>query len=175
MRRTMLVALAAVTALAIPANAGAAKKKKHHHAAPAAIKTGTYKAKAGTTAFNITLAKAKCTTTPGQGASATHLCVSLPTAPEIECRVPVNVRSSVGNYATPVALSSAGTATEKMAVTGPSPVPGAPPSPGTSGFAVTFAKNGTATGYLELNLTVTFGTATVTCASGKVPFTAKLG
>ena len=174
MRRIMLVALAAVAALAVPASAGAAKKKKHH-AAPSAIKTGTYKAKVGATAFNITLAKAKCTTTPGQGAPVTHLCVSLPAAPELECHIPVNVRSSLGSYSTPVALSSAGTATEKMAVSGPPPVPGAPPSSGTSAFAVTFTKKGTATGYLELNLTMTLGTQIVPCASGKVPFTAKLG
>jgi hypothetical protein len=55
-------------------------------------------------------------------------------------------------------------------------VAGSPPSaPGSSVFSVAFTKKGTATGYLELNMTITFGTATVPCASGKVPFTAKLG
>jgi hypothetical protein len=174
MRRILLVALAALAALAVPASAGAAKKRKHH-AAPSAIKTGTYKAKAGTKTFKIALAKAKCTTSPGQGTPTTHLCVSLPVAPEVECHTPVSITSSLGNYSTPIALSSAGSATEKMTVSGPPPVPGAPPSPGTSAFAVTFTKKGTATGYLELNLTPTIGNVSVTCASGKVPFTAKLG
>jgi hypothetical protein len=181
MRRTISAALLVVTGLLVllaPASAGAAKKKKkHHHAAmPAAIKAGTYKAKVGaTTAFNITLAKAKCTTTAGQGDPATHLCVSLPTAPEIECHGPVNETSTLSGYSTPVALSSAGSAMQKLTVSDPPSVPGGAPTPGASAFAVTFAKNGTATGYLELNLTITFGTAIVPCASGKVLFTAKLG
>jgi hypothetical protein len=42
-------------------------------------------------------------------------------------------------------------------------------------FSVAFTKKGTATGYLELNMTIAFGDASVPCASGKVPFTAKLG
>jgi hypothetical protein len=175
MRRIMLIALAAVAVLAIPASAGATKKKKKHHATPAAIKAGTYKAKLGPTAFNITLSKAKCTAAPGEGTPATHLCVSLPTAPEIECHGAVNETSTLSGYSTPVALSSAGSATQKLTVSDPPSLPGGPPTPGTSAFAVTFAKNGTASGYFELNLTVTFGSAVVPCASGKLPFTAKLG
>ena len=84
MRRIMFVALAAIVGLAIPASAGAAKKKKKHHATPTAIKTGTYKAKAEAAAFNIVLSKAKCAA-PGQTSTATHLCVSLPEPPEVEC------------------------------------------------------------------------------------------
>jgi hypothetical protein len=171
MRRMITALLLCVAALAMSAGTAAAKPKPK----PPTIKVGTYKAKAGAVAFAIKLAKTKCTTAPGQGTPATHLCVSLPTAPEIECHGAVNVQNSLGNYTTPVALSGAGAAAQKATTSGPPPVPGAPPSVGTSAFSVTFTKKGTATGYLELNLTMSFDNQTVPCASGKLPFTAKLG
>jgi hypothetical protein len=161
-----------VAALAISTGAASAKPKPK----PPTIKVGTYKAKAGTVAFAIKLAKAKCTTTPGHGTPAAHLCVSLPTSPEIECTGPVPTQFGVGSYATPVALSAAGTATQKATIASPEPLPGStPPPPGTSAFSVTFTKKGTATGYMELNITISFGTSMLPCTSGKVPFTAKLG
>jgi hypothetical protein len=178
MRRTISAALlvaAALLVVLVPASAGAAKKKKHHAAAPAAIKTGTYKAKAGTVAFDITLKKASCAAA-GPSASTSHLCVSLPVSPEIQCSGAVPSGSQIGDYSKPIALSPAGAALAHSSVPGVVSVPGSPPSaPGSSVFSVAFTKKGTATGYLELNMTITFGTATVPCASGKVPFTAKLG
>jgi hypothetical protein len=176
MRRITSAALliaAALLVLLVPASAGAAKKK--HHAAPSAIKTGTYKAKAGTVAFNITLKKASCAA-PGPGASTSHLCVSLPVSPEIQCSGAVPSGSQIGDYSKPIALSPAGAALAHSTVPGLVSVAGSPPSPpGNSVFSVAFTKKGTATGYLELNMTIAFGTQSVPCASGKVPFTAKLG
>jgi hypothetical protein len=174
MRRTATAVLLCIAVLAITAGPAGAKPKPK----PPTIKVGTYKAKVAGVAFNIKLAKTKCTTTPGQGTPAIHLCVSLPTSPEIACQGPALIQGSVGSYATPVALSGAGAATQKMSITAPPPVVGAPPSSGTSAFSVAFTKKGTATGYLELNLTITLGEQSfqqsVPCASGKVPFTAKL-
>jgi hypothetical protein len=175
MRRIISAALVVATALLVllvPAGAGAAKKK--HHAAPAAIKLGTYKAKAGEASFAIVLKKAKCAA-PGQSATATHLCVSLPESPEVQCTGAVPTGGKLGSFSNPVALSLAGAATQQATISAPPSLPGGPPTPGTSAFSVSFTKKGTATGYVELNLTITFGTATVPCASGKVPFTAKLG
>jgi len=176
MRRMISAALLVAAALLIvlaPASAGAAKKK--HHAAPSAIKTGTYKAKAGTVAFNIALKKASCAA-PGASASASHLCVSLPVSPDITCSGAVSAGSQIGDYSKPVALSPAGAALAHSSVPGVSPVAGAPASPpGSSVFSVAFTKKGTATGYLELNMTIAYGGVSAPCASGKVPFTAKLG
>lgn len=177
MRRIISAALLVAAALLVvlgPASAGAAKKKKHH-AAPSAIKTGTYKAKAGIVAFNITLKKASCAA-PGASTSASHLCVSLPVSPDIQCSGAVSAGSQIGDYSKPVALSSAGAALSHASVPGVSPVAGAPASPpGSSVFSVAFTKKGTATGYLELNMTIAYGGVSAPCASGKVPFTAKLG
>lgn len=80
-----------------------------------------------------------------------------------------------GSFATPVALSGAGKAGAHGTVTEPPPVPGAAPTTGTSAFSIAFTKKGTATGYFELNLNIVAGPFSTTCASGKVPFTAKLG
>ena len=176
MRRIISAALlvtAALLVLLVPASAGAAKKKKHH-VAPPAIKTGTYKAKAGTVAFDITLKKASCAA-PGPGTSASHLCVSLPVSPEIQCSGAVPSGGQIGDYSKPIALSPAGAALAHSSVPGVVSIPGSPPSaPGSSVFSVAFTKNGTATGYLELNMMISYGTQSVPCASGKVPFTAKL-
>ncbi len=46
---------------------------------------------------------------------------------------------------------------------------------GQATFSVTFTKKGTASGYIEQNLTFLVGTENVPENSGKVPFTAKLG
>jgi hypothetical protein len=171
----MLMALVACTALVFTTGAGAATKKKKHHAAVPTIKVGTYKAKAGTVAFNITLKKASCAAA-GPGASASHLCVSLPVSPEVQCTGAVPSASQIGDYSKPIALSPAGTALAHSTVPGLVSVPGAAVGPpGNSVFSVAFTKKGTATGYLELNMTIVFGSASVPCASGKVPFTAKLG
>jgi hypothetical protein len=171
MRRSMLLAVAALAALALPS---AAVAKRKHHVPPPSIKVGTYKAKAGESAFDVVLKKARCAA-PGATATATHLCVSLPVSPEVSCSGAVPTGAEIGSFTTPVALSPAGAATQHAPVNGPPSLPGGPPTPGTSAFSVSFTKKGTATGYVELNLTITFGAATVPCASGKVPFTAKLG
>jgi hypothetical protein len=174
MRRIMLLmALAAAGVVLTLAASASASKKKHHAPAPT-FKVGTYKAKAGAVAFNITLKKASCAA-PGPSASSSHLCVSLPVSPEIQCSGAVSGGGQLGDYTKPIALSPAGAALAYAAVSGPAPVPGTAPSPGRSVFSVAFTKKGTATGYLELNLTISYGGTSVPCASGKVPFTAKLG
>ncbi len=146
---------------------------------PATIKTGTYKATtagpSGLQKFNISLKRTKCTTTPGQGTPAIHLCVTLPLSPTIACRGSILEEAPAGNFATAVALSSAGKAGAHGTVVEPPAVPGAAPTTGTSAFSIAFTKKGTASGYLELSLSIVVGPFSTTCASGKVPFTAKLG
>jgi len=172
MRRILLLAVLGTALAALPASALAKAK-------PPTIKTGTYKATtsgpSGSQKFSISLKRTKCTTTPGQGTPATHLCVALPISPSIQCRGAINAEAPLGSYATPVALSSTGKAVEHGTAVGGAPLPGAAPSSGPSSFSITFTKKGTASGYLELNLTIAAVGISTPCASGKVPFTAKLG
>jgi hypothetical protein len=167
MRRILLPALLGAALTILPASALAKK--------PPTIKPGTYKATADQTKFNFTLKRGKCTTTPGQGTPATHLCVSLPVAPVVECHGPLAAQAPLSSFSTPVALSSAGKASEHGTVTTTPALPGGAPSTGTSVFSVAFTKKGTASGYLELNLNIGAGQINTTCTSGKLAFTAKLG
>lgn len=167
MRRILLPALLGTALTILPASALAKK--------PPTIKPGTYKATVGQTKFNFTLKRSKCTTAPGQGTPATHLCVSLPVAPVVECHGSLESQAPLSNFSAPIALSSAGKASEHGTVTTSPPLPGAAPSTGTSVFSVAFTKKGTASGYLELNLNIDAGQIATTCASGKLAFTAKLG
>jgi hypothetical protein len=176
MRRTMLMAVAAACALTLPAGALAVKKKPKHHASAPTIKVGTYRATAqeGAVKFNITLKKASCAA-PGPGGGGTHLCVSLPSSPELKCVGVVAAAFQLGDYSKPVALSPAGAALVHSSVTGSPAVPGGAPSTGSSAFSVSFTKKGTATGYMELTMMISAGSLTEPCSSGKVSFTAKLG
>lgn len=169
MRRILLVALVGTAVVALPANAIA-----KGHAKPATYKTGTYKAKAGEAKFNITLKRASCASVPGQGKSALHLCVALPSSPTIQCLGAAPAEIPLGSFVTPVGLPNSGKVTQQTAVTAGPAIPGGAPTTGHSIFSVTFTKKGTATGYLEQNLTLSAGTASLPCV-GKVPFTAKLG
>jgi hypothetical protein len=160
MLRVRLIALVGTAILFSPASAqasGAHHKKPAKK--PAAFKNGTYKATfTDNEKFNITLQGAK---------------VSLPTSPGVKCIGPVPMEPPVGSFVTPVALSASGSITEHAPDTAET-VPGNPPLTGQSTFSVTFTKKGTASGYFEENLAGTVGDAVISCASGKVPFTAKL-
>jgi hypothetical protein len=161
MRRIQLVALVGTAIVVYPASAlasGAHHKKPAKK--PSALKNGTYKAVfSDNEKFNITLQGAK---------------VSLPTSPAVKCIGPVPMEPPVGSFVTPAALSASGSITEHAPATAET-VPGNPPLTGQSTFSVTFTKKGTASGYFEENLAGTVGDAAISCASGKVPFTAKLG
>ena len=174
-RLAVLMGIAVVACLVSAVAAGA-------HAKPASIKTGTYKVKLSASSpteaqkFNITLKKTKCAAAPGTGASALHLCVSVPTSPRLGCTTPVVMEDPLASFVTPVALPASGKLIEHGAVTEPAPVPGGEPETGEGTFSVTFTKKGTASGYIEQNLTYSAGSAHgLLCDSGKVPFTAKLG
>lgn len=176
-RLAVLVCTAIAVCLTIAATAGAHAKSK-----PASIKTGTYKAKLSASSpteaqkFNITLKKTKCAAAPGPGTSALHLCVSVPTSLRLGCTTPVVMEAPLASFLTPVALSAAGKLIEHGSVTEPPPIPGGEPETGEGIFSVTFTKKGTASGYIEQNLTYSAGQAHgLLCDSGKVPFTAKLG
>jgi hypothetical protein len=173
MRRILLVASMGIAVVAMPAGAVAA----HGRAKPksAAFKTGTYNAKVGTQKFAITLKRATCNSAPYQSTSTTHLCVALPVSPPIDCIGPANDESPLGSFVTPVQLPPSGKLTQQTAVTSAAAIPGGPPTMGQSSFSVAFTKKGTASGYIEQNLTLLIGKATLPCMSGKVPFTAKLG
>jgi hypothetical protein len=181
MRRIRLAALmgiAVVACLAIAATAGAHAKK----AKPAGIKTGTYQAKLPASPpseaqkFNITLKKTQCAAAPGPGASASHLCVSVLTSPRLGCTTPVSMEDPLASFQTPVALPASGTLVEHGSVTAGPPVPGGEPETGEGTISVTFTKKGTASGYIEQNLTYSVGQEHgLRCDSGKVAFTAKLG
>lgn len=161
MRRIQLLALVGTAIVVLPASAlasGAHHKKPAKK--PSALKNGTYKAVfSDNEKFNITLQGAK---------------VSLPTSPAVKCNGPVPMEPPVGSFVAPAALSASGSITEQAPITAPT-VPGSPPLTGQSTFSVTFTKKGTASGYFEENLAGTFGDAAISCTSGKVPFTAKLG
>lgn len=151
------------------------------HAKSPSFKTGTYKAKpSGASSsitpakFSFTLKSAKCATAPGR-ALASHLCVTLPTTPEVQCNGPVNTGDSLGSFATPLSLPASGKLTEQVLTTGSPALPGEPPSTGQATFSVTLTKKGTATGYFEQTLMQIFQKQPIPCKSGKVAFTAKLG
>ena len=179
MRRIRLVALIC-TALAvclIPATAGA-----HAKAKPASIKTGTYQAKLSASSpsqaqkFAITLKKTKCAAAPGAGTSALHLCVSVLTSPLLGCTTPVSMEDPLASFLAPVALPASGKLVEHGSVTEPAPIPGGETESGEGTFSIAFTKKGTASGYIEQNLTYSVGQEHgLRCDSGKVPFTAKLG
>jgi hypothetical protein len=173
MRRILLVASMGIVVVVMPASAVAAHGKAKPK--PAAFKTGTYSAKVGVQKFNITLERATCANAPYQNTSTTHLCVALPSSPPINCVGPANDESPLGSFATPVQLPASGKLTQKTTVTSGPAIPGGSPTTGQSSFSIAFTKKGTASGYIEQNLTLLIGTATIPCMSGKVPFTAKLG
>jgi hypothetical protein len=161
MRRIQLLALVGSAIVVLPASAlasGAHHKKSAKK--PSALKAGTYKATFAIEKFNITLTGGK---------------VSLPTSPAVKCTAtPILLEVPVGNFVAPAALSASGSITEQAPITATTVV-GAPPLTGQSTFSVTFTKKGTASGYLEESLAGTFGDSPISCTSGKVPFTAKLG
>jgi hypothetical protein len=165
MLRIRLLALvgAAIVVFPTSALASGAHHKKHHKKpakAPAALKAGTYKATfTNKEKFNITLAGAK---------------VSLPISPRVSCNGPVPIEDPVGSFVAPAALSAAGSVTQQAPITAAT-VPGEPPLTGQSTFSVTFTKKGTASGYFEESLAGKVGSAQISCTSGKVSFTAKLG
>ena len=173
-RLAILMGIAAVACMASAATAGA-------HAKPASIKTGTYKVKLSASSpteaqkFNISLKKTKCAATPGS-AAALHLCVSVLTSPRLGCTTPVVMEDPLASFLAPVALPASGKLVEHGSVTEPAPVPGGEPESGEGTFSIAFTKKGTASGYIEQNLTYSAGQEHgLRCDSGKVPFTAKLG
>jgi hypothetical protein len=149
----------ATAVLALPTGVAFGKPKPK----PPTYKTGTYSAKLGPemTKFNFTLKRASCVVAPGQAKSSLHLCVALPVSPVADCTVPINFETAIGSFVAPV--------------TAPAAFPGGAPTPGQSSFSVAFTKKGTASGYVELNLQITFGLQVAPCSTGKIPFTAKLG
>jgi hypothetical protein len=164
MRRILLIALLGTAVVALLSSTAAAKPK------PATFKVGAYKAKAkvgSTTPFKITLKRAKC-------GGKLQFCVALPTSPTVTCTGPLSEEPSVGNFATPVALPSSGKVTEHAPLTGAPPFPGATAPTGQSAFSVTFTKNGTASGFLEVSLASLVQGQALAC-TGKASFTAKLG
>jgi hypothetical protein len=171
MRRMLLIALLGTGVLVLPANAVAKKKPKPK---PATFKTGTYKAKAGTTQFNITLKHGNCASAPGQSKSPLGLCVSLPVSPTVQCTVPIIDESQLGSFVAPIQLPSSGKLTQQTTVTQGPIVPGGGPATGQSTFSVAFKKNGTASGSLAQTLMLSVGTQTVPCTASE-SFTAKLG
>lgn len=176
MRRILLVALLGIAAVALCTGVASAKAKPKPK--PATFKAGTYSAKLGGVApasFSISLKRGTCAGAPGQPKSSLHLCVGLPVSPRVACTVPVTLEAPIGSFVVPVQLPTSGKLSEQAPVTTAAAVPGGPPTQGQSAFAVTFTKKGTASGYLELNLQVVVQSQTFPCASGKVPFTAKLG
>ncbi len=135
-----------------------------------AFKTGTYKVMSRANQLppggTVTLKHAQC-------GGKLQYCVALPKSPAIlgaECPEPLRV----GNFATPVALPSSGKVTEHAPIT-VEITPGQPQTrqSGQSAFSIAFKKNGTASGYFELGITVVLGAKSISC-SGKVSFTAKL-
>jgi hypothetical protein len=160
MRRIQLFALVGTAIVVLPASALASGG---HHKKPAkkpAVKNGTYKATfANKEKFNITLKGAK---------------VSLPTSPTVPCNGPVPMEPPVGSFVAPAALSASGSITQQAPISALT-VPGEPPLTGQSTFSVTFTKKGTASGFFEESLAGTIGNAQISCVSGKVAFTAKLG
>jgi hypothetical protein len=161
MRRIQLAALVGTAIVVLPASAlasGGHHKKPAKK--PATVKNGTYKATfANKEKFNITLKGAK---------------VSLPTSPTVPCNGPVPMEPPVGSFVAPAALSASGSITQQAPITATT-VPGEPPLTGQSTFSVTFTKKGTASGFFEESLAGTIGDSPISCTSGKVSFTAKLG
>lgn len=169
MRRILLVAVLGAVLAALPASAVARPKPK-----PATFKTGTYKAKAGATQFNITLKRGSCSVAAGQRKSTLHLCVVLPVSPTVTCTVPLNDESQLGSFVAPVQLPSSGKLSQKASVTQAPLFPGSPPVTGQSTFSVTFKKNGTASGTIAQSLTLPFGATQTAPCEVSATFTAKL-
>jgi hypothetical protein len=188
MPRIWLAVLVSTAVVVSPTSAVASghHAKPKHHAKPGAIKTGTYKATPLATGlttasgapvehFNIALKSTKCTSAPGQGSPALHLCVAVPNAPYIVLTAPTTLERSLSSFATPVALPSSDTLTEHVPTTAET-VAGEPPGTGQNTFSVTFTKKGTASGYFEATMTgLRFGRESISETPVKVPFTAKLG
>jgi hypothetical protein len=164
MRRIWLLALAATAIVVFPTSALASgahhHKKKKTSTKSAAYKSGTYKATSSEFGEKFTIAL-----TGGK--------VSLPASTIINCKS-LNLTNPAAGFVAPAALSASGSITEHAPLSVES-VPGAPPLTGQATFSVSFTKQGTASGYLEESLAGTFGKEPVSCASGKEPFTAKLG
>lgn len=175
MYRLSLTALLSAAILIVPASAAASR----HRAKPATFKAGTYSAKTPASPevqkFNITLKKSTCAAAPGQGTSPLHLCVSLVGSPLLTCTAPLHEENPLASFLTAVALPASGKLIEHAPATGPAPALGGEPESGEAIFSVTFTKKGAATGYLEQNLTYTFGNQSgLMCNSGKLAFTAKV-
>jgi len=159
MRRILLIALLGATVLAVSTSTAAARAK------PATFKTGTYKAQAtNAQAFKITLKRTRC-------AGKVQLCLSLPAPqPYDECHTPVTVGGSFQGLTTPVALPRSGKLTAHQTVGGGQPTE----TNGQMTFSIAFTKKGTATGSLEISLTVAYFQTVLPCTN-KATFTAKLG
>jgi hypothetical protein len=173
MRRGMLAILVGAAVLGLPASAMATSSHGKHKPKPPTFKPGIYKAKFGTSQFNITLKAGTCAPVPGQPKSPLKLCVALPVSPSVACTVPVLVENPIGSFVAPVQLPTSGKITEQAPVAPFALAPGAAPSTGQSTFSVTFTKKGTASGSLAENLTLSFGTETAACAAS-ASFTANL-
>jgi hypothetical protein len=173
MRRGMLAVLVGVAVVGLPASAMATSSHGKPKPKPPTFKPGTYKAKSGTSQFNITLKAGTCAPVPGQPKSPLKLCVALPVSPPVACTVPVNVENPIGSFVAPVQLPTSGKVTEQAPIVPFALVPGAPPSTGQSTFSVTFTKKGTASGSLAETLALSFGTEMIPCTAG-ASFTANL-
>jgi hypothetical protein len=133
----------------------------------AAFKTGTYKLKPA--GYTVTLKRVQCE-------GKLQLCVALPKSPAILCMGGPDYTFSAGNFATPVALPSSGKVTEHAPFTVPGALLAGEAQTGQSAFSIAFAKNGTASGYVEVDFTyplLSTQSTPFTC-SGKVSFTGKL-
>jgi hypothetical protein len=133
----------------------------------AAFHTGTYNLKPA--GYTVTLKHVQC-------GGKLQFCVALPKSPAILCMGGPDYTFRVGNFATPAALPSSGKVTEHAPFTVPGALLSGEAQTGQSAFSIAFKKNGTASGYVEVNFTYPLfsGQSTPVKCSGKVSFTAKL-
>ena len=152
--------IGAVVVVVLTSAAGAAAKS-------AAFKTGTYKLKPA--GYTVTLKHAQC-------GGKLQLCVALPKSPTILCNGGPDYTFGVGNFATPVALPGSGRVTEHAPFTVPGALLAGEAQTGQSAFSIAFKKNGTASGYVEVDFTYPLigGQTTPFKCSGKVSFTGRL-
>ena len=144
--------------------------RKHHKKPakkPATFETDTYNAKTPASPpteaqkFSITLKKTTCAAAPGQGTSPLHLCVSVATSPRIGCTAPTVHGTSARELPDRCRAPLLGQAHRARAPPRRRPpILGSEPETGEAIFSVAFTKTGTASGYIEQNLTYAFGSAT---------------
>ena len=105
-----------------------------------------------------------------------QLCVALPKSPAILCNGGPGYTFRVGNFATPVALPGSGKVTENAPFTVPGALLAGEAKTGQSAFSIAFKKNGTASGYVEVDFTYPLigGQSVPFKCTGKVSFTGKL-